>query len=108
MWRKQRRGGRRRKQRVASHSRHSRYSRRLRDLPVQGRSVTINLQLGCSRCRSSDCVRQILSERVASVLIPHALQTNRLAEIRMLVGRALGARARQRLRGGQMICVLLL
>jgi transposase len=42
-------------------------------------------------------VRQIFTERVASVLIPHAQQTNRLAEIRMLVGRALGGRAGQRL-----------
>lgn len=82
---------------MASHSRHSRYWRRLRDLPVQGISVTINLQLGRWRCRSRDCVRQIFTERVASVLIPHARQTNRLAEIRMLVGRALGGRAGQRL-----------
>jgi transposase len=54
---------------VASHSRHSRYWRRLRDLPVQGISVTINLQLGGWRCRSSDCVRQIFTERVAVALI---------------------------------------
>src|SRR6266567_2748603 len=82
---------------VASHSRHSRYWRRLRDLPVQGISVTINLQLSRWRCRSSDCVRQIFTERVASVFIPHRQQTNRLAETRILVGRALGRRAGQRL-----------
>lgn len=64
---------------------------------MQGISVTINLQLGRWRCRSGDCVRQIFTERVASVLIPYAQQTNRLAEIRMLVGRALGGRAGQRL-----------
>lgn len=64
---------------------------------MQGISVTINLQLGRWRCRTSDCVRQIFTERVASVLIPHAQQTNRLAEIRMLVGRALGGGAGQHL-----------
>ena len=42
-------------------------------------------------------MRQIFTERVASILIPHAQQTNRLAEIRMLVGRALGGRSGQRL-----------
>ena len=73
---------------VVSHSRHSRYWRRLRDLPVQGISVTINLQLGRWRCRSNDCVRQIFTERVASVLIPHAHQTNRLVCTRRTVAEA--------------------
>ena len=82
---------------MASHSRHSRYWRQLSDLPMQGISVTINLQLGRWRCRNSGCVRQIFTERVANVLIPYARQTNRLAETRMLVGRALGGRAGQRL-----------
>ena len=82
---------------MASHSRHSRYWRQLRDLSMQGRSVTINLQLGRWRCRNSDCARQVFTERVSNVLIPHARQTNRLAEIRMLVGRALGGRPGQRL-----------
>jgi hypothetical protein len=59
--------------------------------------VTINLQLGRWRCRNSDCARQIFTERVSNVLIPHARQTDHLAEIRMLVGRALGGRPGQRL-----------
>jgi transposase len=82
---------------VASHSRHSRYRRQLRDLPLQGTSVTIRLRLGRWRCRSPGCVRRIFTERVAGVFVPHAQQTNRLGEIRILVGRALGGRPGQRL-----------
>jgi transposase len=82
---------------MTSRSRHSRYWRQLNDLPLHGTSVTINLRLGRWRCRRNECVRQIFTERVASVLVPHARQTNRLAETRMLVSRALGGRAGQRL-----------
>lgn len=82
---------------IASHSRHSRYWRQIRDLPMQGTSVTLKLQLGRWRCRNRECVRRIFTERVASILLPHAQRTNRLAEISLLVGRALGGRAGQRL-----------
>ena len=82
---------------VASRSRHSRYWRRLRDLPLHGASVTLQLQLGRWRCRNRKCERQIFTERVPGVLAPHAQQTTRLGEIRMLVGRALGGRPGQRL-----------
>jgi transposase len=52
---------------TVSNSRHSRYWRQVRDLPVQGTSVTIKLRLGRWRCRNRECVRQIFTERVASV-----------------------------------------
>src|ERR1035441_2152089 len=70
---------------VASRSRHSRYWRRLKDLPLHGASVTLQLQLGRWRCRNRKCERQIFTERVPGVLAPHAQQTTRLGEIRMLV-----------------------
>src|ERR1019366_7286567 len=54
---------------VASRSRHSRYWRRLKDLPLQGASVTLKQQLG--RCRNRKCERQIFTERVPGVLMPH-------------------------------------
>ena len=57
---------------VASRSRHSRYWRRLKDLPLQGASVTLQLQLGRWRCRNRKCERQIFTERVPGVLVPHA------------------------------------
>jgi transposase len=82
---------------VTSHSRHSRYWRKLRDLPMQGASVTLKVQLGRWRCRSRQCLRQIFTERVDGILLPHSQQTNRLSEVHRLVGRALGGRSGQRL-----------
>jgi len=82
---------------VTSHSRHSRYWRKLRDLPMQGASVTLKVQMGRWRCRSRQCLRQIFTERVDDVLLPHSQQTNRLSEVHRLVGRALGGRSGQRL-----------
>jgi transposase len=82
---------------VTSHSRYSRYWRKLRDLPLQGASVTLKLQMGRWRCRSRRCLRQIFTERVDGVLLPHSQQTNRLSEVHRLVGRALGGRSGQRL-----------
>ena len=82
---------------VTSHSRHSRYWRKLQDLPLQGASVTLKLQMGRWRCRSRRCLRQIFTERVDGVLLPHSQQTNRLSEVHRLVGRELGGRSGQRL-----------
>jgi len=82
---------------VTSHSRHSRYWRKLRDLPLQGASVTLKVQMGRWRCRSRQCLRQIFTERLDGVLLPHSQQTNRLSEVHRLVGRALGGRSGQRL-----------
>jgi|ERR1035437_201064 hypothetical protein len=79
------------------HSRHSRYWRKLRDLPLQGASGTIKVLLGRWRCRRRQCLRQIFTERVAGVLLPHSQHTIRLSEVHRLVGRALGGRPCQRL-----------
>jgi transposase len=80
-----------------SHSRHSRYWRKLRDLPLQGTSVILKLQLSRWRCRNGECLRQIFAERFARIVSPHAQQTNRLSKVQRLVGRALGGRPGQRL-----------
>ena len=69
----------------------------LRDLPMQGASVTLKVQLGRWRCRSRQCLRQIFTERVEGVMLPHSQQTNRLSEVHRPVGRALGGRSGQRL-----------
>jgi transposase len=82
---------------VDSYSRHSYYWRQLKDLPLHGTSVTIRLRLGRWRCGNPECIRRIFTQRVAGVLVPHAQQTNRLGEIRILVARALGGRPGQRL-----------
>jgi len=82
---------------VASHSRHSRYWRQVKDLALQGTAVTLKLRMGRWGCRTPVCQRQIFTERVAGVLVPYAQQTNRLAETGTLVGRALGGRPGERL-----------
>jgi transposase len=80
-----------------SHSRHSRYWRTLRDLPLQGTSVILKLRLSRWRCRNGECSRRIFAERFAPIVSPHAQQTSRLTEVQRLVGRALGGRPGQRL-----------
>jgi transposase len=82
---------------VTSNSRHSRYWRTLRDLPLQGRCVVVKIQFGRWLCRQPACPRKIFTERVAGVLQPHAQHTNRLGEVHRLVGRALGGRPGQQL-----------
>src|ERR1700722_11058862 len=57
---------------IGRYSRHSYYWRQLKDLPLQGTSVTIRLRLGRWRCRNPECGRQIFTQRVAGVLVPHA------------------------------------
>jgi transposase len=80
-----------------SHSRHSRYWRRLRDLPVPGIAVHVKLQLGRWRCRSRECLRGIFVERISGVALPYARQICRLGDVQVLVGRAMGGRPGQRL-----------
>jgi hypothetical protein len=41
---------------------HSRYVRRMRDLPWQGRPVEIHLQTRRFRCRNQECARKIFAE----------------------------------------------
>ena len=47
-----------------SSSRHSRYHRKLQDLPVQGSPVRLHLQVGRWRCGNDGCPRKIFTERV--------------------------------------------
>src|ERR1700686_5136054 len=60
-----------------SSSRHSRYLRQLRDLPIQGVAVNLTLQVGRWRCRNPNCDRQIFCQRLANVTHNHAQETNR-------------------------------
>jgi transposase len=80
-----------------SRSRHSRYWRSLKDLPVQGTQVTLRLRLGRWRCRNDGCQRRIFTERLSKVCAPYAQQTKRTGEIIAAVGHALGGRPGQRL-----------
>ena len=80
-----------------SHSRHSRYWRSLKELPVQGTQTTLRLHLGRWRCRNTGCQRRIFTERLSKVCAPYAQQTKRTGEIIAAMGHALGGRPGQRL-----------
>ena len=81
----------------ASHSLHSRYSRVLRDLPWQGSSVDLRLDVRRFRCRSRDCPRVTFAEALPLVCPRYGRQTNRLSETIRLIGYVLGGEAGARL-----------
>jgi len=51
------------------------------------------------RCRHAQCQRQVFTERLAGVCVPHARHTMRFADVLQLVGYALGGRGGERLPG---------
>ena len=69
---------------------HSRYRRRLRDLPWQGKAVRIHFQARRFRCRNIQCGRKIFAEQLSAVAAPRARETARLSEIIGLIGYAMG------------------
>ena len=69
---------------------HSRYVRRLRDLPWQGKPVEIHLQTRRFRCRNKECARKVFAERLPALADRRARETARLCEIVGVVGYALG------------------
>lgn len=72
---------------------HSRYSRRLADLPISGRRVVLVLLARRFRCEAARCARRIFTERFDSdVLKPWARRTARLDEIVHCLALALGGR----------------
>ena len=76
-----------------STARHSRYWRRLQDLPVQGKRVVLQLRLSRWRCRNGECEQAIFRERLGVVVAPWARRTSRVEEILLLVGHRTGGRA---------------
>ena len=72
-----------------SRSRHSRYWRSLKDLPVQGTQVILRLRLGRWRCPNARCQRRIFTERLSKICGPYAQQTKRTGEIIAAVGERL-------------------
>jgi transposase len=72
---------------------HSRYHRRVGDLPLSGRSVKLLVVTRRFRCDAVLCGRQIFAERFADdVLAPWARRTARLDQIVHHLGLALGGR----------------
>jgi hypothetical protein len=75
---------------VSSHRIHSRYLRRVTDLPMAGREVRLARRF---RCAAVSCRRRIFTERFnGSVLAPWARRTARLDHVVHHLGLALGGR----------------
>jgi transposase len=83
--------------RRASTRTHSHYRRSLADLPWQGRSVRICLQVRRLRCANQHCAQRIFAERAEQVVGAHPRRTVRLGDIQRSVGLALGGEAGTRL-----------
>src|ERR1700761_9275143 len=76
---------------------HSRYERRLADLPSLGRSVSLHLRVCRFYCRNTDCARQTFVERLPTLASPVARRTCRLAGAQGQTGTTLGGEAGARL-----------
>lgn len=79
---------------------HSRYVRLVADLPWAGWAVRLELHVRRFFCQKKECVRQIFTERLPSVVAPYARRTMRLGELFTLIGFALGGEAGKRLVDG--------
>jgi transposase len=76
---------------------HSRYTRRLDDLPCLGRCVRLQLAVRRFVCPQSDCPRRIFAERLPGFAAPWARTTDRLRQTQTDIGSALGGEAGARL-----------
>lgn len=77
--------------------RHSRYVRRLADLPWQGVAVKLCLSMRRFFCTNDLCVRKIFAERLPKVAADFARRTLRLNETLTALAFALGGEAGRRL-----------
>jgi len=72
---------------------HSRYDRRLTDLPSHGRAVHLRIQVRRFRCATVSCPRRIFGEPLAESIAPRvARRTARLESVVHYLGLALGGR----------------
>ena len=76
---------------------HSRYSRRVADLPLQARAVRLHLQVRRFFCATKSCRKKTFAERIPELLAPYARVTHRLEHTYCLIGHALGGEAGSRL-----------
>jgi len=76
---------------------HSRYRRKLADLPWQGRVVSLTFWARRLHCANGACSRRIFTERLPDVAAPHARRTVRLGDIQGHLGATLGGEPGARL-----------
>jgi transposase len=82
---------------VPSSSVHSRYQRRLVDLPWGARGVRLQLTVRKFRCRNRACGRRIFTERLPDLVAAYGRHTHRLAAALRAIGLALGGNGGARL-----------
>jgi transposase len=85
---------------VPSSTVHSRYQRRLTDLPWGTRPVRLQLTVRKFVCRNLRCTRRIFTERVPELVASYARKTCRLITTLQAIGVALGGQAGARLAHG--------
>jgi transposase len=83
--------------RRSSERMHSRYVRRLADLPWRGVAVSLRLHMRRFFCDAADCRRRIFAERLPEVAPAYARRTARLTEVLRAVGFAAGGEGGVRL-----------
>ena len=82
---------------TASQRTQSRYTRRLRDLPSNGRPVHLVLHVRRFSCKKNTCVQKIFAERLPELCHPHAQRTLRLQEALSQLGLVVGGQAGARI-----------
>src|SRR4051794_15018613 len=80
-----------------SRSVHSRYRRRLADLPSFAATTTVTLQVRPFYCRNPSCARRTFAEPLPDLVRPRARRTNRLSQAQSRIGVALGGNGGARL-----------
>ncbi|HEX4203017.1 MAG TPA: ISL3 family transposase [Ktedonobacteraceae bacterium] len=76
---------------------HSRYTRKLTDLPCGGQPVRLLLQVRKYFCETPDCQRKVFVERLTPFVAPWAQVTQRLFQVVQVIGLATGGRLGVRL-----------
>ncbi len=76
---------------------HSRYNRRLADLPCQGRAVRLSLKVRRFFCENPACARQTFAEQFPEIAPAYARRTLRQRKTLGEIAFALGGRAGARL-----------
>jgi transposase len=76
---------------------HSRYVRKLADVPWHGRAMQLHLKVRRFFCVVADCPRRIFAERLPTVTTSYARTTIRLREAHCTIAFALGGEAGARL-----------
>ena len=76
---------------------HSRYTRRITDLPIQGKPFVIRLTARRFYCARRHCRRRVFCERLSGLAEPHARTSGPLTESHRDIGFALGGETGARL-----------